>query len=111
MRMAKTAPKVAPKGKANVLRKGTSFLQGDGERPSSAGSRAPPCCALRVEAPRRVRRCSESARVLHCLDAAVCQVLVALELVGVVLEDPELVAGCLSTSSGAPCTVSWGRAL
>ena len=45
---------------------------------------------LRVEAPRRVRRCSESARVLHCLDAAVCQVLVVLELVGVVLEDPEL---------------------
>ena len=45
---------------------------------------------LRVEAPRRVRRRSESARVLHCLDAAVCQVLVVLELVGVVLEDPEL---------------------
>ena len=45
---------------------------------------------LRVEAPRRVRRCLESARVLHCLDAAVCQVLVVLELVGVVLEDPEL---------------------
>ena len=38
----------------------------------------------------RVDRCSESARVLHCLDAAVCQVLVVLELVGVVLEDPEL---------------------
>ena len=45
---------------------------------------------LRVEAPRRVRRCSESAHVLHCLDAAVRQVLVALEPVGVVLEDPEL---------------------
>ena len=43
---------------------------------------------LRVEAPRRVRRCSESARVLHCLDAAVRQVLVVLEPVGVVLGDP-----------------------
>ena len=32
----------------------------------------------------------KSARVLHCLDAAVRQVLVVLEPVGVVLEDPEL---------------------
>ena len=45
---------------------------------------------LRVEAPRRVRRRSESARVLHRLHAPLCQVLVVLELVGVVLEDPEL---------------------
>ena len=70
--------------------------------PASAGSPGPPCCGRswsprppaaarrRTEAPRRVRRRSEGARVLHCLDAAVCQVLVVLELVGVVLEDPEL---------------------
>ena len=45
---------------------------------------------LRVEAPRRIRRRSESARVLHRLRAPVGQVLVVLELVGVVLEDPEL---------------------
>ena len=44
---------------------------------------------LRVEAPRRVRRRSEGARVLHRLHAPVGEVLV-LELVGVVLEDPEL---------------------
>ena len=45
---------------------------------------------LRVEAPRRVRRRSEGARVLHRLHAPVREVLVVLELVGVVLEDPEL---------------------
>ena len=45
---------------------------------------------LRVEAPRRVRRRSEGARVLHRLHAPVGEVLVVLELVGVVLEDPEL---------------------
>ena len=38
---------------------------------------------LTKKAPRRVRRCSESARVLHCLDAVVRQVLVVLEPVGV----------------------------
>ena len=45
---------------------------------------------LRVEAPRRVRRRSEGARILHRLHAPVGEVLVVLELVGVVLEDPEL---------------------
>ena len=45
---------------------------------------------LRVEAPRRVRRRSEGARVLHRLHAPVGEVLVVLELVGVVLQDPEL---------------------
>ena len=42
---------------------------------------------LRVEAPRRVRRRSEGARVLHRLHAPLGEVLVVLELVGVVLED------------------------
>ena len=46
--------------------------------------------AVLVEAPRRVRRRSEGARVLHGLHAPVGEVLVVLELVGVVLEDPEL---------------------
>ena len=41
---------------------------------------------LRVEAPRRVRR----RRVLHRLHAPAREVLVALELVGVVLQQPEL---------------------
>ena len=50
---------------------------------------------LRVEAPRRVRRRSEGARVLHRLHAPVGKVLVVLELVGVVLEDPELRGGLL----------------
>ena len=43
---------------------------------------------LRVGA--RVRRRSEGAHVLHGLHAPVGEVLVVLELVGVVLEDPEL---------------------
>ena len=42
---------------------------------------------LRLEAPRRVRRRAEGARVLHRLHAPVGKVLVVLELVGVVLED------------------------
>ena len=71
--------------------------------PASAGSPGPPCCGrswhgpqllhvavLRVEAPRRVRRRSEGARVLHGLHAPLGEVLVVLELVGVVLQDPEL---------------------
>ena len=41
---------------------------------------------LRVEAPRRVRRRSEGAHVLHRLHAPVGEVLVVLELVGVVSE-------------------------
>ena len=45
---------------------------------------------LRVEAPRRVRRRSEGARVLHRLHAPVREVLVVLDLVGVVLQNPEL---------------------
>ena len=45
---------------------------------------------LRIEAPRRVRRRSEGVRVLHRLDAPVGKVLVVLELVGVVLQQPEL---------------------
>ena len=55
--------------------------------PASAGSPGPPCCVLRVEAPRRVRRRSEGARVLHRLHAPVGKVLVMLELVGVVLQN------------------------
>ena len=50
----------------------------------------PPAAVLRVEAPRRVRRRSEGARVLHRLHAPVGEVLVVLELVGVVLQHPEL---------------------
>ena len=45
---------------------------------------------LKFEAPRRVRRRSEGARFLHRLHAPVGEVLVVLELVGVVLQDPEL---------------------
>ena len=49
-----------------------------------------PVAVLRVEAPRRVRRRSEGARVLHGLHAPVREVRVVLELVGVVLQQPEL---------------------
>ena len=43
---------------------------------------------------------------LDSLHAPVREVLVVLELVGVVLQQRSSVAGCFSTSSGAPYTVS-----
>ena len=51
---------------------------------------------LRVEAPRRVCWCSESARVLHCLNAAVRQVLVLEPVL-----DPELCGRLLHVFRGA----------
>ena len=91
--------------KVAVISRGSWALEAPGSRPAASQLLACPAspdghgvhgpqllhvAVLRVEAPRRVRRCSESACVLHCLDAAVRQVLVVLEPVGVVLEDPEL---------------------
>ena len=70
-------------------------------------STAPSCARrrTRVKAPRPSLALGRR-RVLHGLRAPVGKVLVVLELVGVVLENPELCAGCFSTFSGAPCTVS-----
>ena len=69
-------------------------------------------------APRRVRRRSEGARVLRRLHAPVGEVLVVLELVGVVLQDPELRGRLLLHVLGravhrlvGPCVVGPGRPL
>ena len=51
---------------------------------------------LKIEAPRRVRRCSESARVLHCLERRFVKSLLCWNL-----SDPELCGRLLSTSSRA----------
>ena len=66
---------------------------------------------LRVEAPRRVRRRSEGARVVTAFTRRSVRSLLCWNLSALSCRTLNSVAGCFSTSSGAPCTVSWGRAL
>ena len=84
--VSSAGPLAAARRRQRQLQQGLPALRADGH--GVHGPQPLHVAVLRVEAPRRVRRRSEGARVR--LHAPVGEVLVVLELVGVVLQDPEL---------------------